>query len=417
MHFLFRYLLFFTLLFSSVFAHKCQFDNTPYSTFDYVNYWRVNAGLHELKPNELLKKAALNHSRYRTRYNTGHHERKGDRGFTGRNPSDRAAFAGYALRHASENIAESPNAVMGVENLMTAIYHRFGFLDYRIDEMGRGQAAKKGKNSIYTYVMGQSFLARECSKPARSLKGSFYRNVCKNSKKTIAVSRKYQLEKDLIKYAPKFVLYPFEGATKVPPAFYEEHPDPLPRYTMVGNPLSIEFHPRYKKSRIEIKNSSLRDMSNSRKIPLMSLYKGNDPHKKLSSTQFALFPKQRLEWGRHYEARFSYKIADQDFFRDVLWHFKTSNKRNIIEVRSKKALSIQSHKTYTLYFRPNAKATRSKKSVFPRFGFRFPKHRSMKYDIVDSMTIQVCLHGKKGDRFKVKNYSTSHNTEVELILK
>lgn len=399
-------------------AHQCQFNNGHYDPFDYVNFWRQKSGLHPLKHNATLEKAALNHSRYRTRYKTGHHERKGTIGFTGSTPSDRAVYAGYPIRMATENIAEAPTAMRGVENLMTAIYHRFAFLNYNIDEMGVAKAKTRGKNSIYTYVMGNSFLAKECQQSSYKKKESpFYRNVCKDKAQKIAVKTKERLDASLIRYAPTFVLYPYENATKVLPAFYEEFPDPLPRYTMVGNPLSIEFHPRYSKKSIEVKDVRLRDLTASKQIALLPLYQRNDPHKKLLRTQFAFFPKQRLEWGHRYEARLKYKTGRSSYSRDLLWRFETAHMPSMLTVDAKhKKFKLKSHQTYTLYFKPDARASKSKKSVHPRFSYKYYQGTKMHQHIIDSMTLQICLHGKPGDLFKVKSESALGVDEVTLIL-
>ncbi len=317
-------------------AHQCQFNNQKFDPFEYVNFWRQSSGLHPLKHSAVLAKAALNHSRYRTRYKTGHYERKGTIGFTGKTPSDRAVYAGYPVRLATENIAEAMSAMRGVENLMTAIYHRFAFLNYNINEMGMGEAKTKGGNTIYTYVMGNSLLARECRHSSYKKRESpFYRNVCKDKSQKIAVSTKERLDASLIRYAPRFVLYPFENASSVIPAFYEEFPDPLPRYTMVGNPLSIEFHPRYLKKKITVKDVRLKDIKSGKQMALIPLYQRNDPHKKLLATQFAFFPKQRLEWGHKYEAQLRYKIGNEPYSRDVMWRFETAQLPSLLQIDKK----------------------------------------------------------------------------------
>lgn len=410
--------LFFTFLFPIILsAHTCHFKEQSFDPVNYVNDWRESSGLSRLKPNTYLKKAALNHSRYRRHYHTGHYERRGDRGFTGKEPTDRAIYAGYPLRQVSENIAEAPNAVVGVENLMSAIYHRFGFLSYHIDEMGMAWV-KQSSNNIYTYVMGNSILARECRYSTYRNETPFYHKICKNKRQKIGVQRKTKMDHKLLSHTPKFVLYPYANATNVPPAFYEEHPDPLPRHTMVGNPLSIEFHPRYKDKSITIKGVALKDLKTGRSISLMPLYKRNDPNKKLGSTQFAFFPQERLEWNSLYEASLSYKISSERSSKGISWRFKTKQQPSMIVVdNNHHKFLVEKEKTYTLYFKPSIKESQSKKVVHAQFGYRYYKGSMIKYDIVDSMTIKVCLHGKKGSVFRVKNEASLRKREATLILK
>jgi len=408
------------LLSLSLYAgHSCDLQENSFDAVGYVNDWREASGLPRLKSNGYLKRAALNHSRYRTRYKTGHYEREGDRGFTGKVPSDRAIYVGYPLRYASENIAEAPTAQSGVESLMTAIYHRFGFLNYSIDEMGMARAPIKGHpNSIYTFVMGNSLLAKECRHSTYRQETSYYYKLCKNRRQKVAVSRKNYLDREITLHKPKFIIYPYANAHNVLPAFYEEHPDPLPRYTMVGNPISVEFHPRYKKSKIEIRDVKLWDVNAAKSIPLIVLYKRNDPNKKLEATQFAFFPKRRLEWGRSYEAKVTYKISSESYSDDISWGFTTKKLPSLIRVDKKHyKFAVKANHTYTLYFKPHVRDAKNHQSVNAQFGYRYYAGSKMNHEVIDSMTIKVCLHGKKGDVFKIRNGATLNQQEVELILK
>lgn len=418
MRFSFKIITLLSFLLTSSFSHNCNLNETHFNAVNYVNDWREASGLIRLKSNAYLQKAALNHSRYRTRYKTGHHERYGDRGYTGKVPSDRAVSAGYALRFASENIAEAPSSKIGVENLMTAIYHRFGFLSYMIDEMGMGQAKARGKdNTIFTYVMGNSILANECRRSSYRGESPYFYKFCKNKKQKVAVKTKKVLENKLLRNLPKFIIYPYKNAQNVPPAFYEEHPDPLPRHSMVGNPISIEFHPRYKGKGIRIKNIRLWDVQAAKSLSLIPFYQRNDPHKKLKSTQFAFFPEQRLEWNRRYNVQLTYKIASENFSEDISWQFKTTKLPSIIVVDKKHhKFLLKAKQKYTLYFEPTARASKNRRSARARFGYSFYQGSSISHKMIDSMTIQVCLHGKKGDIFKIKNQATLNQQEVELIL-
>ena len=412
-----RFFIFINILLFNLSSHTCRITEASFNPIDYVNEYRIHAGLPLFTKNPLLQKAAENHSKYRSLYNTGHYERRGDRGFTGKTPSQRAVYAGYSLCSASENIAEAPTPMNGVENLMTAIYHRFGFLSFNVNEIGMGSVKKRKKNnSIYTYVMGNSLLSRECQRSTYNNESPFYKKMCKNSKQKVAVSKKNALDTKLTSKSKDFVIYPYANAKNIPPAFYEEYPDPLPQYSMVGNPLSIEFHPVFKKQRIQILKVTLQEAKNKKFINLMPLYHKNDPHKKLSTTQFAFFPMTRLDWGKVYHATLRFKIGD-NVSEEIQWSFKTKKMPNILLIdKQHTEFKLKKNRTYTLYYQSGVRSSKTPRSVHARFGYSYPKGRSVGHEIVDSMTVKVCLHGKKGDQFKVKNPSHPMGVDVKLII-
>lgn len=418
MHFIVKTVTSFLFLDLSLFSHSCNFDTTPFNPLNYVNDWRESSGLERLRTNSYLEKAASNHSRYRTMYQTGHYERYGDRAYTGKVPSDRAIYAGYPLRYVSENIAEAPTALLGVESLMTAIYHRFGFLSYDINEIGMGKAKVRGsKNTIFTYVMGNSLLARECHRSSYRGESPYFYKICKNKKQKVSVKTKTFLDNQILRNKPKFILYPYTNAQNVPPVFYEEHPDPLPRHSMVGNPLSIEFHPRYKDKSIHISDVRLWDVKAKKSLALIPFYHRNDPHKKLKTTQFAFFPKLRLRWNALYEVRLRYKIASEVFSEDVSWRFYTKKLPNMIEVdKNHYKFSVKAKQKYTIYFKSIKRASKRRQSAQAKYAYSYYQGSTITHKMLDSMTLQVCLHGKKGDVFKIKNKATLGQQEVELVL-
>jgi uncharacterized protein YkwD len=408
----------FILLSPLIASHTCQFENDHLDAFSYINHIRNGAGLHQLSHNHFLEKAAQNHSNYQTRHGIGHYERKRTAGFTGVTASERSIHAGYALKQASENIAYTRSEKEGVENLMTAIYHRFGFLDYKIDEMGSGEAKlRNDKNSVFTYVMGNSHLAKECRRSSYKNESPYYQGVCKNAKQKMSASKKDYLESKLTCFAPKYILYPYSGEESVLPVFFEETPDPLPSYSMVGNPISIEFNPKFLQQSIKVSKVTLTDLNTKRKLSLMPFYKRNDPHKKLLSTQFAFYPKKRLQFNHSYEVALTYKLQSESSSNRIKWRFATQKFDKLIEVnRQTKTLALLNNRTYTLYFKPNSSAARDSRSSHPEFGYRFFEGTEIKYKIIDSMTIQVCLHGKSGDKFKVTNGSSSQLRELALVI-
>lgn len=116
------------------------------SSFNLINKYRYNAGLNTLKYNNLLEDAAFNHSLYNQerielKQEIGHEQKFESKLFSGVTPSQRAEFVGYTSNFVSENFTyinyEYKNKdIVSVDMLFTAIYHRFGFLNPLIDEIG-----------------------------------------------------------------------------------------------------------------------------------------------------------------------------------------------------------------------------------------------------------------------------------------
>ena len=124
-----------------------------------VNTIRSLAGLPDLTHSVELTNAAQAHARYLQRYapsgrglvGSAHEQRKGLPEFTGRLAADRAHYFGYPHSQVTENVSlGDATAQESISNLMSAIYHRFAFLDPLIDENGAAQA---GRN--YVFNMGR----------------------------------------------------------------------------------------------------------------------------------------------------------------------------------------------------------------------------------------------------------------------
>jgi hypothetical protein len=126
-----------------------------------------------LSRQKALQEAAMNHARYLSLNGdeadgnhllNAHLESNNAPGYSGRTPGDRARHAGYPITQVSENVSLGENdSRASLDDLMKAIYHRLGFLDFAIDEVGIGIAKSDHKNTVYVYDMGNSRLARICS--------------------------------------------------------------------------------------------------------------------------------------------------------------------------------------------------------------------------------------------------------------
>ncbi len=139
-------------------------EEDPYGI---LNHYRKLAGMPLFHHSELLTESAANHVHYlnanpvnSTDYLDYHHQLPGRIGFTGVKPSDRALHVGYPSRKVSENISTgSATSYSGsISSLMSAIYHRFGFLDFTVDEIGIAR-----DDTIFVYDMGNRQLSRICT--------------------------------------------------------------------------------------------------------------------------------------------------------------------------------------------------------------------------------------------------------------
>jgi len=143
-----------------------------------VNEMRQAAGLQLLTESAPLTEAAAAHAVYLQRYMppgseqqaSAHEERAGLPEFSGYLAPDRAVRFGYPHAQVLENVSlGNPDIRSSVADLMSAIYHRFAFLDFSVDEIGAASVAQR-----YVYNMGHRGLAQTCqsqvdaAKPARA---------------------------------------------------------------------------------------------------------------------------------------------------------------------------------------------------------------------------------------------------------
>ncbi len=382
---------------------------------EYINSQRTQVGLRALKSHSALEKAAQNHANFRKYTNSGHYEAKRYRGFTGVTPQDRAIYAGYGTRMVLENISDAKNSLVGVEKLFGAIYHRFGFLDFLIDEIGWGRVQSRDGNSIDVYNMGNSLFRKACQKPSFQGSGRYFYGVCKDKKKRIAQKTKEAIDYAFLADAPEAVLYPYFKQRDVLPVFYEESPDPLPDYSMVGYALSIQLHPRYEQEGFFIADAKLKEQKSQKNYELIWLEQANDPHHEFKATQFALFAKERLEYGGHYVAQVVLKskkgvqkVFDFDFY--------TKNYTNLRLIEPKqKTLALPLKEEVVLYFKPKPHMNRSKKAAHARFRFSYTQGLKFSYDIIDSLTLKLRVKAKKGMKLRIINDAFSPAKRLDIV--
>ncbi|NOZ90297.1 MAG: CAP domain-containing protein [Epsilonproteobacteria bacterium] len=325
---------------------------------DYLNKIRVGAGLIPLSSNNKLAKAAKNHAIYLIENNTiGHYEDKNKIGYTGEYGSQRSIYSGYKTSMVIENISNNNfTAKESIDGLMAAIYHRFGFLDFHIDEIGIGieQGREDKSQTAFVYDMGSHNLEEICQKKNSIKSGEYASNICADKSlkidaklfnNTLSLNRKRN---------NKVILYPYDNQVDVPPAFYDELPDPLPEYSVSGFPISISFNDSYFQQ-INMVSFKLFDNQN-REIKDTIVYNHlTDPNKRLKRFEFALFPLKRLSWGSSYHVKVVY-IANGRLKRKE-WKFKTRDfKRPIYQVTSNhNSFNINIGEASIFYFPPQSK--------------------------------------------------------------
>ncbi|BBG65207.1 putative periplasmic protein [Hydrogenimonas sp.] len=333
----------------------------------YLNSLREKAGLPSFMGSGNLEKSAASHAAYlaKNRAN-GHNQSPSFPGFSGETPSDRAVGAGYPSRVVRENLSSGNiDFKDSVDGLFAAIYHRFGFLDSTMDEIGIAYAEDSSGRRIYVYDMGSYGVAGLCREDERFSRGKYLIGVCAEREKRISAARFEKVLDINRRQSPKIILWPYDGQEDVPPAFFEEIPDPLPEYSVSGYPISIIFNGYYFK-RVKVVSFRLYSSSGSEEIPVRLMDAVSDPNLLLKKNQFAVFPLKRLEYGTGYTATVHY-IADGKAGTKE-WSFKTRSFDNdILEVEGSEAtFGVVPGKSYVLYLKPHGPNDTLKKVLHPR---------------------------------------------------
>jgi len=293
-------------------------------TMYYLNKLRKEAGLVPLNRNIILESSAKNHANYLVRnHRIGHYEDENKTGYTGEYGSNRSVNRGYKTSMIIENVSSNNrNHKESVEGLMAAIYHRFGFLDFHIDEIGIGiaQNLENRAETAFVYDMGSQKLEKLCIDAENKKVLNPLENICSSPNSNITKSSFIEAIHAHRYQNAKFVVYPYDGQEDVVPVFYEELPDPLPNHSVSGFPISISFNEIEFKS-IKIVNFQLFDI-NGKEIRDTVFYNHNtDPNRKLKKYEFALFPLQRLDWNTLYNVRVAYEA--NGIIKRKSWSFKT----------------------------------------------------------------------------------------------
>jgi len=274
----------------------------------YLNEIRVSLGMPKFSAEPHLYQAAKSHSIYQITNNSfGHYETSGYPNYTGDSPMDRVIAAGYPVFIADEDISSATlsNNISqeSIDGLFTAIYHRFGFLDFTKDEIGIGEY-QDSNNYAYTYDMGNKKLREFCERGiSDSIDTEYYMTPCKNQNIKLSIE-KYRSY--LNRSNKKYVYYP---ANEIKLGiFTTEVPYPIPGYSFSGNPVSISFNDNIVDcSSMTMNSFSLIDITTNKNMDIaVTLDQDSDPNHYFHSCDFAIFPKEREEFGHTYKAVFNY---------------------------------------------------------------------------------------------------------------
>jgi len=326
----------------------------------YLNTIRTNAGLIKFKHNTALEKSALAHAKYLILNQVyGHYEKNVNIAYTGTTPAERVVKAGYPSTFVMENLTINPiDQKKSIDNLFSAIYHRFVFLDFDKDEIGIGSYKSKNKrrkNSAYVYNLGSEAISKLCSQTFIMESGKYYmKKVCENSEKMIPQSL-FKNKKELVQRKNKdIVVYPYDGQNNVWPAFYNEAPDPLPYYDVSGFPVSIQFNPANYKT-VQLDSFRLYDTIGEELKDTKILQHNNDHNHLFTKLQFALMPLKRLDFSQSYTAEFK-AIADGKQIQKR-WTFRTTELNDKVYTikEDRTEITLKAGASIVLYIVPGSK--------------------------------------------------------------
>ncbi len=365
--------------------------NSDKHGLSYLNKIRENSGLIALKSNKALEKAAASHAKYLVQNQTnGHYEKSGKYSYTGRTPSKRIIKAGYPSRFVMENLSvNTKGAVKSIDKLFSAIYHRFVFLNLDKDEIGIGTYAIKKKRRIksaYVYNLGASGIAQLCKRSFMMTGGEYYmKNICKQTDKMIPRSRFREKEDEIRRKNREIIVYPYANQNHIWPAFYNESPDPLPKYKVSGFPISVQFNPANAKN-VKLKSFRLYNEEGKEIKKTKILQHKNDHNHLFGKLEFALMPLARLEFGTTYTAVFE-AVADGRKIKKR-WSFRTEDpKEKVYRItQNKTTLSVKAGSTAILYVVP-----RTRKDILRGYKSR----GGLKVSFLDQNTLKVLFPKKR----------------------
>jgi len=293
-----------------------------------------------------------------------------------------------------------------LDGLFSAIYHRFAFLNIDSDEIGIGADET---NRFYTYDIGISGLNDLCTNGTYS-GGSYYYNICADTAKKIDTSDYENVFDTLRSSAPSVILWPATDTVDIPPVFFEESPDPLPGISVSGYPVSAEFNTNIFPYAIQINRFELYDVETESALPLWTTMSAqNDPNSHFTDKQFAIFPRNRLEWGRTYYAVMEYThngITTQKGWCFSIRSLDTNASRFYRVAEQSATLDVLGDTSYAVYLAPL-----NENDTFT--GYTISSTANISYQTIDRNTLYVTLSGNNGE---YAEFSFNNNRTVRLTI-
>lgn len=365
--------------------------NATDDALDYLNALRGSAGLNPLASDPSLTMAAQRHAEYQVLNQVGgHYEQPGSPGFTGETPAERAVAAGYRSRWMTENISlGSPTAIESIDGLLAAIYHRFSLLANDIDEIGVGNS-----DTVYTYDLGNSGRDALCGGDDFDQPGRYYVDVCSDASLRVEATAYEATRTDLALTNPLVTRWPPPDARDIPPAFFDETPDPLPDHDVSGYPVSLAFNPARMPGAVVVERFDLFGPSGQ---PLAAatriLAPDDDIHGQFTDRQFAFLPQARLDWGTRYRVEADYRVDGGELQR-LDWQFTTRPLPHPFYVANGTGASdfdVVSDRDYSIYVPPLDQNDR-----FSGYSLTYVASQRPTIDFVDGNTLNVSLVGEPG---------------------
>jgi len=341
-------------------------NNEEQKALNYLNHLRQGAGLVSFISQKQLKIAAKNHAKYLTDHSLyGHKESSKIQGFTGEFASSRIVHAGYASPQVIENVSTlNHNYKESIDGLFAAIYHRLAFLDFRSDAIGIGISQNKQKTNQTAFVYDMSSNALE------KLYAS--KETITNERLTKALMTNKRLNSEV-------VIYPFNRQKNVPPAFFDELPDPLPEHKVSGFPISISFNNHFHKT-AKLKSFQLFNNEGKEITETIVFDKKSDPNKRLKKLDFVLFPLKRLNWNTQYYVKFL-AIVDNKIF-EKKWSFHTEKFKIPLHTVNKEGqlFKMKLAEAHIFYFPPTSKVDLLNDISYPN---------NLDVEFIDKNTIKI----------------------------
>ncbi|CAA6804161.1 MAG: Putative periplasmic protein [uncultured Sulfurovum sp.] len=318
---------------------------------DYLNTLRMGAGLIPFENQSQLSQAARNHANYLTNHLTyGHQQQKIHKDFTGEFASSRVTYTGYPTPLVIENVStHNQNYKESINGLFSAIYHRLAFLDFRSDAIGIGISQNKYQKQQTAFVYDMS------SKTLETL----YKTQKNVSNQHIQEALNHNKKRN-----KNVVIYPFNQQTEVPPAFFDELPDPLPEHKVSGFPVSISFNSLYHKE-AKLLNFQLFNQEGMEVKNTLIFDHKSDPNQRLEKLDFVLFPLERLAWNSNYHVKFSALVDNETVNKE--WSFETQKFNMPLHIvdNSHGVFQMKQKDAHVFYFPPTSKVDLLKDIAYP----------------------------------------------------